>query len=173
MAIPHYVPGPPNPKATRAMLRQALARAEENRRGNDVDGRVGDGYDECLHRKRQADVMSALDANCPAARVYPESRQAASRHADEVRIAFDGDAVLFSDYGKGGLAHIAEMIKSARRARKRVLVDPKGSDFSRYRGAFVLKPKKPASLRPVDKVSSDKLPSDTVPSAVTSSSEIR
>lgn len=43
------------------------------------------------------DVMGALDAKCPAARVYPESAQAASRHADEVRIAFDGDAVLFSD----------------------------------------------------------------------------
>jgi 5'-nucleotidase len=45
----------------------------------------------------EADVMSALEARCPAARVYPESAQAASRHADEVRIAFDGDAVLFSD----------------------------------------------------------------------------
>ena len=43
------------------------------------------------------DVMSALDAKFPAARVYPESAQAASRHADELRIAFDGDAVLFSD----------------------------------------------------------------------------
>jgi 5'-nucleotidase len=45
----------------------------------------------------EGDVMSALDAQCPAARVYPESAQAASRHADELRIAFDGDAVLFSD----------------------------------------------------------------------------
>ena len=43
------------------------------------------------------DVMSALDAKFPAARVYPESAQAASRHAEELRIAFDGDAVLFSD----------------------------------------------------------------------------
>jgi 5'-nucleotidase len=45
----------------------------------------------------EADVMAALDAKVPAARVYPESTQAASRHADEVRIAFDGDVVLFSD----------------------------------------------------------------------------
>lgn len=45
----------------------------------------------------ETDVMSALEAKCPAARVYPESAQAASRHADEVRVAFDGDAVLFSD----------------------------------------------------------------------------
>jgi 5'-nucleotidase len=56
----------------------------------------------------ELDVMSALDARVPAARVYPESAQAASRHADEVRIAFDGDAVLFSDeaervYQKEGL----------------------------------------------------------------------
>jgi 5'-nucleotidase len=56
----------------------------------------------------ESDVMSALDAKVPAARVYPESAQAASRHADEVRIAFDGDAVLFSDeaervYQKDGL----------------------------------------------------------------------
>ena len=45
----------------------------------------------------ESDVLSALDAKCPAARVYPESAQAASRHSDELRIAFDGDAVLFSD----------------------------------------------------------------------------
>ena len=45
----------------------------------------------------EGDVMGALEAKVPAARVYPESAQAASRHADEVRIAFDGDAVLFSD----------------------------------------------------------------------------
>jgi 5'-nucleotidase len=43
------------------------------------------------------DVMSALDAGVPAARVIPESAQAAERHAEEIRIAFDGDAVLFSD----------------------------------------------------------------------------
>src|SRR5436190_925031 len=45
----------------------------------------------------EADVMGALEAKCPAARVYPESTQAASRHAEELRIASDGDAVLFSD----------------------------------------------------------------------------
>jgi 5'-nucleotidase len=45
----------------------------------------------------EADVLSALEAKVPAARVVPQSALAASRHADEVRIAFDGDAVLFSD----------------------------------------------------------------------------
>jgi D-glycero-beta-D-manno-heptose-7-phosphate kinase len=50
------------------------------------------------------------------------------------------DAVLFSDYGKGGLAHIPKMIEAARAARKVVLVDPKGSDYARYRGATVITP---------------------------------
>ncbi len=45
----------------------------------------------------EVDVMSALEAGFPAARVIPESAQAAERHAGEVRVAFDGDAVLFSD----------------------------------------------------------------------------
>lgn len=45
----------------------------------------------------EEDVRGALQAHFPAARVIPESAQAAERHADEVRIAFDGDAVLFSD----------------------------------------------------------------------------
>ncbi len=44
-----------------------------------------------------ADVRSALAAAVPAARVYPQSARASSAHPNEVRIAFDGDAVLFSD----------------------------------------------------------------------------
>lgn len=44
----------------------------------------------------EQDVMGALDARFPAARVLPESAQSGG-HGDEVRIAFDGDAVLFSD----------------------------------------------------------------------------
>ncbi len=45
----------------------------------------------------EADVRSALGAGVPAARVYPHSRRASAEHPNEVRIAFDGDAVLFSD----------------------------------------------------------------------------
>ena len=48
--------------------------------------------------------------------------------------------VLFSDYGKGGLAHVVTMISQARAAGKTVLVDPKGSDFDRYRNASVITP---------------------------------
>src|SRR5437764_305637 len=44
-----------------------------------------------------ADVRSALEAGVPAARVYPHAARASAAHPNEVRIAFDGDAVLFSD----------------------------------------------------------------------------
>lgn len=50
------------------------------------------------------------------------------------------DALLFSDYGKGGLAHIGTMIAAARAAAKPVLVDPKGADYARYSGATVITP---------------------------------
>ncbi|MEK7811528.1 MAG: PfkB family carbohydrate kinase, partial [Pseudomonadota bacterium] len=50
------------------------------------------------------------------------------------------DVVILSDYGKGGLTHIAEMIRLARAAGKPVLVDPKGDDYARYQGATLLTP---------------------------------
>jgi len=50
------------------------------------------------------------------------------------------DVVILSDYGKGGLTHIAEMIRLARAAGKHVLVDPKGDDYARYHGATIITP---------------------------------
>lgn len=52
----------------------------------------------------------------------------------------DNDVVLFSDYGKGGLTHVAQMIEAARTLGKPVLIDPKGSDYSRYAGASCITP---------------------------------
>lgn len=57
----------------------------------------------------EADIRAALDLGFPAACVYPRSVRASEAHPDEVRIAFDGDAVLFSDeaeqvYQQQGLA---------------------------------------------------------------------
>ena len=49
-------------------------------------------------------------------------------------------AVLFSDYGKGGLTHIPKMIEAALAAHLSVLVDPKGSDYDRYKRATVITP---------------------------------
>ncbi len=60
----------------------------------------------------------------------------------------DYDIVLMSDYGKGGLAHIGRMIDSARSRSRSILVDPKGDDYSRYRGATLLTPNR-AELREV------------------------
>lgn len=50
------------------------------------------------------------------------------------------DVVVLSDYGKGGLLHVAQMIELARAADKPVIIDPKGIDYSRYRGATLLTP---------------------------------
>jgi D-beta-D-heptose 7-phosphate kinase/D-beta-D-heptose 1-phosphate adenosyltransferase len=52
----------------------------------------------------------------------------------------DADAVILSDYGKGALADVAAMIRICRDAGIPVLVDPKGSDFEKYRGASLLTP---------------------------------
>ena len=70
----------------------------------------------------------------------PSSEVLASKLADFEAALPECDAVILSDYGKGGLAHIATMIGLARAAGKRVLVDPKGDDYSRYRGAHVITP---------------------------------
>ncbi|MBS1198754.1 MAG: D-alpha,beta-D-heptose 7-phosphate 1-kinase [Proteobacteria bacterium] len=58
------------------------------------------------------------------------------------------DIVILSDYGKGGLLHIAELIRLARAAGKPVLVDPKGEDYERYAGATVITPNR-SELREV------------------------
>ena len=65
----------------------------------------------------------------------------------EKRVA-ESDVVILSDYGKGGLTHIAEMIRLARAAGKPVLVDPKGDDYTKYTGATVITPNR-SELRDV------------------------
>jgi rfaE bifunctional protein kinase chain/domain len=71
----------------------------------------------------------------------PPSREILAAKLAEFREAVkDCDVVLLSDYGKGGLAHIETMIREGRKAKKVVLVDPKGDDYARYRGASVLTP---------------------------------
>jgi rfaE bifunctional protein kinase chain/domain len=60
----------------------------------------------------------------------------------------DVDAVIFSDYGKGGLTHVTKMIAAARAAGKVVLVDPKGDEYSKYQGATIITPNR-SELRQV------------------------
>lgn len=57
------------------------------------------------------------------------------------------DVVVLSDYAKGSLVNVAEMIRIARERGKRVLVDPKGDDFSPYKGASLLTPNKSEMIR--------------------------
>ncbi|WP_051710327.1 D-glycero-beta-D-manno-heptose-7-phosphate kinase [Andreprevotia chitinilytica] len=60
---------------------------------------------------------------------------------DEFRRVLAGvDVVILSDYGKGGLLHVREMIAAAKAVGKPVLVDPKGDDYTPYRGATLLTP---------------------------------
>ena len=70
----------------------------------------------------------------------PENEVLASQSAAFEKLLPQHDSVLFSDYGKGGLAHIGRMIEQARTAGKVVLVDPKGSDYSRYKNATAITP---------------------------------
>jgi rfaE bifunctional protein kinase chain/domain len=70
----------------------------------------------------------------------PDHEVLNSMLSDFGRVLPEHQAVLFSDYGKGGLTHIPRMIELARAAGRPVLIDPKGSDYSRYAGASVITP---------------------------------
>jgi rfaE bifunctional protein kinase chain/domain len=67
---------------------------------------------------------TALQANC----------------AEYERMLGEADIVVLSDYGKGALARVAELIAIARRLGKPVLVDPKGRDYSDYADATMVTP---------------------------------
>lgn len=91
---------------------------------------------------RQQQLLRIDFENTPAHEVLR------SKLADFASLLPDYDVVVLSDYGKGGLAHIAEMIAMARAAGKLVLVDPKGDDYSKYSGASLLTPNR-SELRQV------------------------
>ena len=70
----------------------------------------------------------------------PQNEVLSSQTQQFMQLLADHPVVLFSDYGKGGLAHVTDMIAAARKANKAVLIDPKGSNFSRYAGATCITP---------------------------------
>jgi rfaE bifunctional protein kinase chain/domain len=78
----------------------------------------------------------------------PSSEVLAGKLADYESLLSAADVVVMSDYGKGGLTHIERMIALARAAGKPILVDPKGDDYARYRGATAVTPNR-AELREV------------------------
>lgn len=105
-------------------------------RGVFTRGRNAYRYLSALHANlflsaNEEDVRGALDASFPAARVIPESAQAAERHSGEIRIAFDGDAVLFSD--------------EAEQVFQRDGLDA----FQRHESEHVLKPLPPGPFKPL------------------------
>ncbi len=107
----------------------------------------GEGIQANLHRDASMDTTVKLriigrqqqllrvDFETP-----PSGEVLASKLADFEAGLPDCDAVILSDYGKGGLTHISTMIGMARTAGKRILVDPKGDDYSRYEGADLITP---------------------------------
>lgn len=70
----------------------------------------------------------------------PDHEVLAGMLSEYEHVLSEHGAVLFSDYGKGGLTHIPRMIELARAAGKPVLIDPKGHDYSRYAGATAITP---------------------------------
>ncbi|MDE2599813.1 MAG: D-glycero-beta-D-manno-heptose-7-phosphate kinase [Rhodocyclaceae bacterium] len=78
----------------------------------------------------------------------PDHEVLKAKLAEYAQLLPNVDVVILSDYGKGGLAHIGEMIRMARAAGKAVLVDPKGDDYARYAGATLLTPNR-SELREV------------------------
>jgi rfaE bifunctional protein kinase chain/domain len=105
------------------------------------------GVEASLHRDRHLDTtqkLRVIGRNQQLLRIdfeKPPSGEVLAAKLEEFRRALSGcDAVVLSDYGKGGLEHIEDMIRAARRARKRVLVDPKGDDYARYKGCSIITP---------------------------------
>ncbi len=70
----------------------------------------------------------------------PSHEALSAKLGEYEKLVDEADAIVLSDYGKGGLEHVQKMIAMARAHRKPVLVDPKGDDYSRYRGATLLTP---------------------------------
>ncbi len=69
------------------------------------------------------------------------SREVLEDKLDDFESMVDAhDMVILSDYGKGGLTHVTKMIDAAKRHGKRIMIDPKGDDYSKYRGATLLTP---------------------------------
>lgn len=129
--------------------------------GDDEPGRtlekllLADGVETSLHRDAEIDTtvkLRVLARQQQLLRIDFEnepSHEVLAATLDEYRTALAlTDVVILSDYGKGGLRHVQLMIEAAREAGKPVLVDPKGDDYARYRGATLLTPNR-SELREV------------------------
>jgi rfaE bifunctional protein kinase chain/domain len=105
------------------------------------------GIEASLHRDRHLDTTQKLRVIGRKQQLIridfekpPSIEVLAAKLEEFKRAVADCDVVILSDYGKGGLTHIEDMIRAARKGGKRVLVDPKGDDYTRYKGCSVITP---------------------------------
>lgn len=104
-----------------------------------IDARLG--QDASLHTIVKLRVIGRAQQLMRVDFENEPNHEVLTRMLDQFKAALpEHDVVLFSDYGKGGLTHIAAMIELARSRSKPVLIDPKGSDWARYAGATVITP---------------------------------
>ena len=115
--------------------------------------------EELQERLQGAGVLCAF-ARCDSAPTITKLR-VISQHQQLLRVDFEQDfdvaalaaleeralamlpetqVLVLSDYNKGALRHTQALIQAARARRVPVIVDPKGSDFSKYRGATLITP---------------------------------
>ena len=66
------------------------------------------------------------------------------------------DLIIVSDYGKGTVSNARKLIQSARKFKKKILIDPKGKDFTKYKGANLITPNKSEFENIMGKVGSKK-----------------
>ncbi|QZA79066.1 D-glycero-beta-D-manno-heptose-7-phosphate kinase [Deefgea tanakiae] len=108
---------------------------------------MAQGVDALLHRDSEISTtvkLRVLARQQQLLRIDFEnkpSHEVLAAKLDEFKLSLlDCDVVILSDYGKGGLVHVQQMIQAARAAGKPVLVDPKGDEYECYRGATLLTP---------------------------------
>jgi len=100
----------------------------------------------CLHHSGDVPTIHKLRVLARSQQLIRlDAEQALDGSAAEVARLFaialaDADCVILSDYGKGTLCQADKLIALSRAADTPVLVDPKGKDFGRYRGATLLTP---------------------------------
>ncbi|MCU4674228.1 bifunctional D-glycero-beta-D-manno-heptose-7-phosphate kinase/D-glycero-beta-D-manno-heptose 1-phosphate adenylyltransferase HldE [Catenovulum sp. 2E275] len=132
-----------------------------------LDGKVGllgiVGHDENGEHLKQLLAQENIQSELVEQNTKPTitKLRVVSRHQQVVRLDFEEtfeleqagelqkkfeavldnyQTVIFSDYNKGSLGHISQMIQTAKQAGKIILVDPKQSDLNLYRGATVITP---------------------------------
>lgn len=127
----------------------------------DLIGIVGDDQDGCVLKKMMEDAKITPQFIKSKASPTIAKLRVISRHQQLIRVDFeksykdvdygaiesqleeslkDSKVIICSDYGKGTLGSVARIIQKARLANVPVLIDPKGSDFTKYAGATLLTP---------------------------------